>query len=150
MFCCSFQGKCDRSTCTWTDYSNAYIFRLINTTTVCSSKVNDISRKLGIPLRPKKPLPGYLRFMKEIQPSIKSSVKSPREIPVVVAARWKALGDSEKAKYHEQFEKEKVHTRFTIIKLIQLTYIFWFIPACLWEANGSVQSTTNQRPKTCH
>lgn len=72
------------------------------------SKTNLISRKLGIPERPKKPLTGYLRFLNEIRPTIEKTVKTQREIPTIAATQWKKLDESKKQKYNLEFEKEKV------------------------------------------
>lgn len=75
---------------------------------VYDSKANVISRRLGIPERPKKPLTSYIRFLQEIRPSIQQSAKNIREIPVIAAAQWKKLDTNQKQKYIQEYEKEKV------------------------------------------
>lgn len=85
------------------------LFRFLSVTNVvCDSKVNVIARKLGIPERPKMPLTGYYRFMRDNRPSIAKTAKSPREVPIIAAAQWKKLEESQKQKYNREFELEKV------------------------------------------
>ncbi|XP_055298366.1 transcription factor A, mitochondrial-like [Sitodiplosis mosellana] len=78
------------------------------TNVVFDSKTNVISRKLGIPERPKRPMTGYYRFLKEVRPSIKKTGKTTREIPVVAAAQWNKLDESQKQKYIREYEQERV------------------------------------------
>lgn len=85
------------------------LFRFLSVTNVvCDSKTNIISRKLGIPERPKKPLTGYYRFLRDVRPSIQKTVSSPREVQTVAAAQWKKLDENQKQKYNQEFEQEKV------------------------------------------
>lgn len=46
--------------------------------------------------------------MNEIRPTLVSSAKSQKEIPVLAAAQWKKLDESQKKKYNVLFEKENV------------------------------------------
>lgn len=86
------------------------ICRFFGTTNLlCDSKANAIARKLGIPERPKKPLTGYFRFLNEVRPAIQKSVKHEKEVPAIAAAQWKKLDESQKQKYMQAFEKDKVH-----------------------------------------
>lgn len=83
--------------------------RYFTTTNVAfDSKANVISRNLGLPARPKKPLTGFLRYLNEVRPVVSQSVKSPKEVPVVVAAQWKNLDEGQKQKYNQAFLNEKV------------------------------------------
>lgn len=84
-------------------------FRYLSSTNVVyDSKANVISRRLGIPEPPKKPLSSYLRFLQEIRPSIQQSAKNVQEIPVIAAAQWNKLDANQKQKYTQEYEKEKV------------------------------------------
>lgn len=86
------------------------MFRCFTTTNVAfDSKANVISRNLGLPVRPKKPLTKFLRYMNEVRPVVSQSVKSSREVPVVVAAQWKKLDEGQKQKYNQAFLNEKVN-----------------------------------------
>lgn len=75
---------------------------------VLDSKTNVISRNLGIPEGPKKPLTSYFRFLKEVRPLIKPTVNHEREVTTAAAAQWKKLDENQKQKYIQAFEKEKV------------------------------------------
>lgn len=92
------------------------MFRFLSSTNVVfDSQRNIITRKLGIPQRPKKPLTSYFRFMKEIRPSVGKIAKNPKEVPILVAAEWKKLDNSEKEKYYEEYKKDlvwKIHLKF--------------------------------------
>lgn len=95
--------------------------RFFNTTNIAfDSKTNIISRKLGIPEVPKKPITPYLRYLNEVRPSIK--VKSPREAVTIAAAQWKKLDENQKQKYKREFENDKVVARSTMntIKLVNI------------------------------
>lgn len=86
-----------------------FLFRFLSVTNVvCDSKTNVISRRLGIPERPKKPLTGYYRFLKDVSPSLQKTAKNQREVTTIVAAQWKTLDDTQKQKYIREYEAEKV------------------------------------------
>lgn len=88
-------------------------YRCFTTTNVAfDSRANVISRNLGLPERPKKPLTGYLRYLVEQQPAVRQSVKSPREVPIVIAAQWKKLDENQKQKYNQAFLNERVCDSF--------------------------------------
>lgn len=84
-------------------------YRFLTTTNVAfDSKANAISRNLGLPERPKKPMTGYLRYLNELRPVVSQSAKTPREVLTIAAARWKQLDESQKEKYNQAFLNEKV------------------------------------------
>lgn len=84
-------------------------YRFFTTTNIAfDSKANVISRNLGLPERPKKPLTGYLRYMNEVRPVVSQSVKTAKEVPVIVAAQWKKLDEGQKQKYNQAFLNDKV------------------------------------------
>lgn len=86
-----------------------YLFRLLSVTNVVfESKTNVISRKLGIPERPKKPMIGFYRFVKEVRPSIQKTVKNQREVLTIAATQWKKLDENQKKLYNSEYEDEKV------------------------------------------
>lgn len=86
-----------------------YLFRLLSVTNVVfESKTNQISRKLGIPERPKKPIIGFYRFLKEVRPSIQKTVKSQCEVVTLAATQWKNLDENKKKLYNSEYEDEKV------------------------------------------
>lgn len=88
----------------------------MNTTNILfESKTNAITRKLGIPERPKKPLTGYFRFLNEVRPTLESTAKSQKETMALAAAQWKKLDESQKKKYNDLFEKENVRRTIALI-----------------------------------
>lgn len=46
--------------------------------------------------------------MNEVRPVVSQSVKSPKEVPAVVAAQWRKLDEGQKQKYNQAFLNEKV------------------------------------------
>lgn len=85
------------------------LFSAINTQTASySSKNSKIFQKLGIQEPPKAPINGFLRFIAEVRPSLKNSVKSNSEITVKASEQWKQLSDGQKQKYVQAYEKEHV------------------------------------------
>ncbi|XP_031630335.1 transcription factor A, mitochondrial-like [Contarinia nasturtii] len=70
------------------------------------SQKNEILRKLNIPERPKRPIRGYLRFVKEFFPSQKKSGKPAKEVISLAAIEWKKFDDSQKQRYNQEFERE--------------------------------------------
>lgn len=92
------------------------LFRYLSSTNVVfDSKSNVISRRLGIPERPKKPISSYLRFLQEVRPTLQQSEKNVREIPVMAAAQWKKLDANQKQKYIQEYEKEKVFLSYSFL-----------------------------------
>lgn len=89
--------------------TSIYARRYFTTTNVAfDSKANVISRNLGLPARPKKPLSGFLRYLNEVRPVVSQSVKIPKQVPVVAAEQYKKLDEGQKQKYHQEFLNEKV------------------------------------------
>lgn len=87
----------------------SYLFRLLSATNVVfESKTNLISRRLGIPERPKKPIVGFYRFLQEVRPSIQKTVKNQREVLTLAATQWKNLDENKKKSYNSEYENEKV------------------------------------------
>lgn len=50
----------------------------------------------------------FMRFVKEIKPSIDTSDKSSRHIIKLAAERWRELSETEKQVYYKGYDKELV------------------------------------------
>lgn len=84
-------------------------FRCFTTTkTVQASLINKISRKHGIPERPKKPMHPFLRYLVENRSQIHQTVGDHRKVFVAASVQWKKLDENQKQKYKDEYTKEHV------------------------------------------
>lgn len=82
-------------------------FRCLTTTAIYYDSItNTISRKLGIPERPKKPIIPFLRYVAENRSQIKQIVNDRRKVFTVAALQWKELDATQKQKYEVEYAKE--------------------------------------------
>ncbi|XP_013112646.2 transcription factor A, mitochondrial isoform X1 [Stomoxys calcitrans] len=73
-----------------------------------STKVT-IEEKVGLPIRPKKPLTPYFRFMKELRPKIVASNPKMSLVDIVrqVSKKWESADPSLKQRLQEEYKKEQ-------------------------------------------
>lgn len=69
-----------------------------------------IEEKLGFPLKPKKPLTPYFRYLKEVRPQVlKDNPKfSTTDIVKLVAKQWETVDEATKKKLEDLFKKEQM------------------------------------------
>nr|CAD7570606.1 unnamed protein product [Timema californicum] len=70
-----------------------------------------LEEKLGIPVKPKKPLTPFFRFMGQIRPMVVQQHPSARvtDHTKIIAQQWKNLEPPAKQKFEEEFKKEMIH-----------------------------------------
>ncbi|KAJ6648923.1 Transcription factor A, mitochondrial [Pseudolycoriella hygida] len=72
-------------------------------------KFKSIEEKLGLPVKPKKPLTAFFRFAGEVRSSVQS--KNPKlnvtEVAGVIGNMWKSLDHTKKEKYVNGYNKDK-------------------------------------------
>nr|CAD7259583.1 unnamed protein product [Timema shepardi] len=70
-----------------------------------------LEEKLGIPVKPKKPLTPFFRFMGQIRPMVVQQHPSARvtDHTKIIAQQWKKLEPPAKQKFEEEFKKEMIH-----------------------------------------
>lgn len=73
-----------------------------------SPKLAKIERELGFPERPKAPLSPYLRFSKDVRPTLNNVQRDPKNVFTEIAALWKAEDEARKAVYRQEYEKDMV------------------------------------------
>lgn len=63
----------------------------------------------NLPVRPKRPVNAYIRFLQNIRPALKTKnpKASPTEISKLAAAQWQVLDLANKNKLEEEFKKEQ-------------------------------------------
>lgn len=71
---------------------------------------SEIEQKLGLPVKPAKPLTVFFRYMIEIRPKIAAQNPSLKttEVTKLIAKMWKSLDETEKEKYYEALQHEKI------------------------------------------
>nr|CAD7431511.1 unnamed protein product [Timema monikensis] len=70
-----------------------------------------LEEKLGIPVKPKKPLTPFFRFMGQIRPMVAQQHPGARvtDHTKIIAQQWKELEPPAKQKLEEEFKKEMIH-----------------------------------------
>nr|CAD7405159.1 unnamed protein product [Timema cristinae] len=70
-----------------------------------------LEEKLGIPVKPKKPLTPFFRFMGQIRPMVAQQHPGARvtDHTKIIAQQWKELEPPAKKKLEEEFKKEMIH-----------------------------------------
>lgn len=76
---------------------------------VLSQSKKTLAEEAGLPLKPKKPLTPYFRFLKEVRPQVVA--KNPKalmpELMRLVGKQWETVDESVKQKYQEEWLMEK-------------------------------------------
>lgn len=74
-----------------------------------SSGLKTTGGEATLPVKPKRPVNAYIRFLQNIRPSlkVKNPKASPTEISRLAAAEWQVLDLANKAKLEEEFKKEQ-------------------------------------------
>lgn len=69
-----------------------------------------VEERLGLPLRPKKPLTPYFRYLLSIRPEIAKSNPQMKAIDVVTlcAKKWLDVDEATKKKLNDEYQKEKI------------------------------------------
>nr|CAD7403500.1 unnamed protein product [Timema poppensis] len=70
-----------------------------------------LEEKLGIPVKPKKPLTPFFRFMGQIRPMVVQQHPGAKvtDYTKIIAQQWKKLEPPAKQKFEEEFKKEMIH-----------------------------------------
>lgn len=70
---------------------------------------NPASSGSALPVKPKRPVNSYIRFVQTVRPALKSKnpKASPADISKLAAAQWQMLDPASKAKHEEEYKKEQ-------------------------------------------
>lgn len=90
--------------------------RLLSSTRLWTTNVRSVGLKTTaaageptLPVKPKRPVNAYIRFLQSIRPALKSKnpKASPTEISKLAAAQWQVLDLANKTKLEEEYKKEQ-------------------------------------------
>lgn len=105
-----FSHEMNRGYGIWVHWTFFCMYRRLFATRLSATKIADVEKKLGFPQKPKRPLHPFLRFSKDLRPTLKDvGNRKATDVVIELAALWRGTDDARKAIYQQQFAKDLVN-----------------------------------------